>query len=418
MSAIAATAGSFDDARLRRWAFVTFWCTSVLFAIGAAFVVVDAAAGDGAAVGPLAFDAITFSFAVTGVLIARHQPRNSIPWILLGLGLTWGVGNALEGYTNTALITSPGSLPGGVYTDVLGTWLWVPGIVPMGTFLLLLFPDGHLQSPRWRWLMWLTTFTMAAAAVAIVFKGGSLADDGFPQLSNPFGVPAMQPLVDVFMVSLLLIPVCVVASAVGLVLRFRRSRGIDRLQLKWLATAAAVVAATYGVAMVVSIPYSWLEDATPPAVAAVQMLALASFALIPLSIGVAILRYRLYDIDRLISRAVSYAIVTAVLAAVYAAVVVGLGTAFGRTGNPVLIAGATLLVAGLFGPLRRRVQGAVDRRFNRRAYDAERVLGAFSTRLRDELDIDALTGELRSAVASAVQPLSVGVWIRRGGGGP
>lgn len=400
------------ERRLRRLADVTFAVSTALFVVGAVFQVANATAGVGTAPGPLAFDVITFTFALTGILIARHQPTNPITWILLGIGFAWGLGNALEGYTNAALIAHPGSLPGGVYVDVLGAWLWVPGIVPMGTFLLLLFPDGHLPSPRWRIVGWATAGTMALAALAIVFKPGNLADDGFPNLTNPLGLRALEPLLNLLLVTIVLIPVCVVASAVALVIRFRRSRGVVRLQLKWFTAAASVVAVTYGVAMIVSVNYPWLEVGTPAPIAVLQTVAILSFVLIPLSMGVAILRYRLYDIDRLISRTISYFLLTALLVGVYAAIVVGIGAATGRTNSPILIAGATLVVAALFGPARRRIQGLIDRRLYRRRYDAEHVLGTFASRLRDELDLDTLSDELGAAASSAVQPATVGVWIR------
>ncbi|HXJ64748.1 MAG TPA: hypothetical protein VNN79_13420, partial [Actinomycetota bacterium] len=272
--------------------------------------------------------------------------------------------------------------------------------------------------PRWRWVVWLTIASMVLVSAAITLEPGTLADEGFPELQNPLAIGALKPVLDALQLFLIAIPVCMVASAAALVVRFRRARGAERLQLTWLAMAAAVVAAVYAVALISSLGQPWGQADTAGWVSVLQNLALASFALIPISIGIAILRYRLYDIDRLISRAVSYAVVTALLVAVYAGVVVGLGTAFGRSQSPVLIAGATLLVAALFGPVRRRVQAAVDRRFNRRRYDAERVLGTFVARLRDELDLDALTGELATAASSAVQPSSIAVWIRTGRSAP
>jgi predicted membrane-bound spermidine synthase len=164
--------------------------------------------------------------------------------------------------------------------------------------------------------------------------------------------------------------------------------------------------------MIASVNYPWLEAATPAPIAVLQTAAICSFVLIPLSMGVAILRYRLYDIDRLISRTISYFVLTALLVGVYVAIVVGIGAATGRTNSPILIAGATLVVAALFGPARRRIQGLIDRRLYRRRYDAERVLGTFASRLRDELDLDTLSNELGAAASSAVQPATVGVWIQ------
>ncbi|HEY7281125.1 MAG TPA: hypothetical protein VID47_05960 [Actinomycetota bacterium] len=418
MTTVLGPGGADRDVRLRRLALAVFVVTTILFLVGLGFLVANAIAGEGGLLGSLLFGVITYAFPVVGILVVRHQPRNAVTWILLGIGLSFGLSSAMEGYANAALAAYPGSLPAGAVVAALQSWLWAPAVILMGTFLLLLFPDGRLPSPRWRPVAWLSVVALAVAVFAIVFAPGTLADEGFPELANPLGVPALRSVIAVMQVDIIVIPICIVLCGVALVGRFRRSTGIERLQLKWLVAAAATVGIVYAVAMVVSIPVPWLQSATPKPVQAVQALAIASFALVPIAIGVAILRYRLYDIDRLISRVVSYAIVTAVLVGVYAAVAVGLGTAFGRSGNPVLIAGATLLVAGLFGPLRRRVQAAVDRRFNRHRYDAEMVLGAFSSRLRDELDLDTLTVELASTASSAVQPASVGVWIRGGGATP
>jgi MFS family permease len=418
MTTVLGPGGADRDVRLRRLALAVFVVTTILFLVGLGFLVANAIAGEGGLLGSLLYGVITYAFPVVGILVVRHQPRNAVTWILLGIGLSFGLSSAMEGYANAALAAYPGSLPAGAVVAALQSWLWAPAVILMGTFLLLLFPDGRLPSPRWRPVAWLSVVALAVAVFAIVFAPGTLADEGFPELANPLGVPALRSVIAVMQVDIIVIPICIVLCGVALVGRFRRSTGIERLQLKWLVAAAATVGIVYAVAMVVSIPVPWLQSATPKPVQAVQALAIASFALVPIAIGVAILRYRLYDIDRLISRVVSYAIVTAVLVGVYAAVAVGLGTAFGRSGNPVLIAGATLLVAGLFGPLRRRVQAAVDRRFNRHRYDAEMVLGAFSSRLRDELDLDTLTVELASTASSAVQPASVGVWIRGGGATP
>jgi hypothetical protein len=411
----AATLDRPGDRRLVQWAVALFVAICAMYAVGIVFDVLNADGWAGM-VAPLLFHALTISFPLVGVLIARRQPRNPITWILLGIGVAWGLAAATEGYRDYALVTRAGELPAGDVVDALSTWLWVPGIVPTATLLLLLFPDGRLPSPRWRWVVWLSVLAMIAVSVAIVFGPTTLADDGFPKLDNPLRITALHQVLEAMQILLVAIPVCMIASAAALVVRYRRSRGVERLQLKWLSTAAAVVAAVYALALVVSLDESWSKADTPSWVAVIQNVALASFALIPIAIGIAILRYRLYDIDRLISRTIAYSLLTAVLVGVYAAIVVGIGAATGRSDNPVVIAGATLLVAALFGPARRRIQGLIDRRLYRRRYDAELVLASFAARLRDQLDIEALAGELRSATTHAVQPESVGLWIRRHGG--
>ncbi len=264
-------------------------------------------------------------------------------------------------------------------------------------------------------MVWLSVISMVVVSIAIVFAPATLAEDGYPKLDNPLAIESLHPVLDALQAFLIAIPVCMVASAAALVVRFRRSRGVERLQLKWLAAAASAVAVVYALALVVSFGQSWTKPDTPGWAAVIQTVALASFALIPISIGIGILRYRLWDIDRLISRTIVYFLLTAVLVGVYAAIVVGIGAATGRSDNPVVIAGATLLVAALFGPVRRRIQAVIDRRLYRRRYDAEQVLATFAARLRDELDMDALARELRTATTRAVQPESVGVWIVRRG---
>jgi hypothetical protein len=404
------------DARARRWAVALFAVICVLYAVGIVFDVLNAET-----VGVLVilslYHALTFSFPLVGVLIARRQPRNAITWILLGIGAAWALGAVTEGYATYALATDPGALPAGDVVDAATTWLWVPGIVPAGTLLLLLFPDGHLPSRGWRWVVYLSVATLVLVPIAITIQPATLAEDGYPDLHNPLHVEAVAQALEFLQILLFAIPVCMVASAAALVVRFRRARGAERLQLKWLAAAAAVVAGTYAVALIASSGQTWTQDDTPIWALVLQIASLASLALIPISIGVAILRYRLYDIDRLISRTIAYSVLTALLVAVYAAIVVGVGAATGRSDNPLLIAGATLAVAALFRPARRSIQGVIDRRLFRRRYDPEQVMGAFAARLRNELDIDALERELRSAARDAVQPERVAVWIR-GGGGP
>jgi hypothetical protein len=413
MSAVAA-AGSLRAKARARPASAAFGLVCVVAAVGFVFDVLDAR-HPATLAGPPLIQVMMLSFPVVGLLIARREPRNPIGWILLGIGLAWALSAALGGYAAYALAVRPGSLPGGAVADASSAWLWVPAVVPMGTFLLLLFPDGRPPSPRWRWVMWCAGAVMLAVALAITFQPRSLAEDGFPGVSNPLAVSALQPLLRAFRSLLYAIPACFAASTAGLVVRFRRSRGIHRLQIKWLAAAGAAVATVFAVALVASGGQGWGEPTAGGWTLAIQDTALASFALIPASIGIAILRYRLYDIDRLLKRTLTYTLLTALLVAVYILIVVGIGTATGRSDNPLIIAGATLAVAALFQPGRRRIQAVIDRRLYRSRYDAERVLGTFASRLRDELDLDTLSGELSAAAASAVQPSAVGVWIRRDG---
>jgi MFS family permease len=408
------------DRRARRLAAAVFAATMVLVVAGWVFLALDAAAGAAdAAASAVTFDLPLLVFPVTGLLVARRQPRNSVTWVLLGIGLAGGIGSLFTGYSTYALAGDPGSLPGGAVVGALNGAMWDPVIIPVATLLLLLFPDGKPLSPRWRILVWLSVFAMVAVFLGIVLSPGAVTEDGIPPgIDNPLSVPALEPVARVLLFALVLLPVCMLLSALSLVLRFRRSRGVERAQLKWLATAAGISSSLYAIALLSGLGPALFGTEPGPWNDVLDLLALASLLLIPISIGVAILRYRLYDIDRIISRTIAYFLLTAVLVAVYTLIVVGIGTAIGRTNSPALIAGATLVVAALFRPVRRRLQDRIDRRLFRRRYDAERVLGSFASRLRDELDLDALRGELLSAVSQTVQPSTIAVWIRRQEGSP
>jgi hypothetical protein len=394
------------DARARRWALATFEATIAMHVVGWVMLTVNGSNATEGVGGALVFDIPLLVFPLTGILVARRQPRNAVGWVLLGVGLASGIGSVLDGYATYGLVTNPGSLPGAAAVAAISAPMWDPVVVPIATLLLLLFPDGRPPSRRWRPVLWLTLFAMVAVFLAIACSPGAVSDS-VPDVSNPLAVPAIASTLPFV---LPLIPLCMILSAASLVIRFRRSRGVERLQLKWLATAAAIAVGMYALADVFSLVH-W-NGGDPVWLTILQNASLVAFLLIPISIGVAMLRYRLYDIDRIISRTIAYSILTALLVGVYALVVVGVGTVTGRSDNPVLIAGATLAVAALFRPARRRIQGVIDRRLYRRRYDAEQVLGSFSSRLRDELDLDALSSELLAAVSQTVQPAQIGVWIR------
>jgi MFS family permease len=399
------------DRRWRRWAVAAFVAGIGMEAVGWIFLAVNGSNGTDSLAGALAFDLPILVFPITGIVVARRQPRNAVAWVLLGIGLASGFGSVVGGYAAYGLVTNPGSLPGAAVAAAINGPTWDPVIVPIATLLLLLFPDGRPPSKRWNWLLWLTLFAIAAVFLTLMVTSGPVSESvlGAPRhLMNPIAVPPVAALAPVV---LPLIPLCMVLSVISLVARFRRSRGVERLQLKWLATAASIGVGMYALADLLSLA-NWGRGPDPTWLAALQNLSVIAFLLIPISIGVAILRYRLYDIDRIISRTLSYFLLTALLVGVYALIVVGIGTLTGRSENPVLIAGATLAVAALFGPARRRLQNGIDRRLYRRRYDAERVLGAFASLLRDQLDLGALSTELQATVTQSVQPSRVSVWIR------
>ncbi|MFN2625861.1 MAG: hypothetical protein ABR520_07235 [Mycobacteriales bacterium] len=349
--------------------------------------------------------------AVIGAVVASRRPRNAVGWVLLAIGLTWTLGQFTAGYAFHSLIASPRSLPRPDVVLAVDASLWVPGIGLIGTFLILLFPDGHLPTPRWRWWGRLCGVAPAVPFASFLVVPGDYGDSGYPQVHNPFGIAALKPWVPVLFGFIALIPVGIVGCAVSVVQRFRRSRGAERQQIKWLAAAGAIVAVLYLLVMATR-PVLFLigADTEPSWIGAWETIAIAPFILIPTAVGFAMLRYRLYDIDRIISRTVSYAIVTSLLALPYFVVVPVVTRVVG--GSSLAVAAATLAVAAAFNPLRRRVQDRVDRRFNRARYDAARTVDSFSARLRDDVQLESLTADLLDVVHRTVQPSYASLWLR------
>ena len=271
--------------------------------------------------------------------------------------------------------------------------------------MLLLTPTGSLPSPRWRWWARLVAGAGTLGMVASVLYPRPLEPE-YSAFENPLSVPALEAPVGMAIgVSALLVVLGLLTGAGSLLLRFRRARGVERLQLRWLMVGAVLAAVALLVAVVA------LQS--PEADDLFQVTFGLSLALLPLATGAAILRYRLYDIDRIVSRTLAYALLTVLLGGGYAAVVLGLGQLLGADSS-LVVAGATLAVAALFQPLRRRVQGLVDRRFNRRRYDAALTIAAFSTRLRDQVELDTLTTELLTVVDQTMQPTGSSLWLRPG----
>jgi hypothetical protein len=382
------------------WALLAVWTVSV-----AALVTLSVANGT------FAPDAFTDSlplllafaaFIVVGALVVAHRPGNAVGWIFAAIALL-AVGGALaEEYAVYGIVTRPGSLPGPLYAGWFASWAWYPTIALALLFTPLLFPDGRLPSPRWRPVAWLGGATTAALSALGALAPTLELGDG-TRVDNPVGVAAVghpeQSTAGQVVINLL--TVLALAAVVSLMVRFRRSRGEERLQLKWFTYAAALL------------PLVFLGDLLPAAAGNLLFAALVAF--LPAAAGIAILRYRLYEIDRLINRTLVYALLTALLAGIYAALVLGLGQLSGQLGTRTpswVVAVATLSVASLFQPARRRIQRAVDRRFNRRRYDAARTIAAFSTRLRREIDLDTLSVELLAVVEETMQPTAAAIWLR------
>lgn len=363
----------------------------------------------------IAFTAGTLIFSVIGLVIARRHPKNAVAWVLLGVGLSWQLELPVGSWIMWA-VQEPERVRVASYVAALNGPLWVWGIVPLGTFLLLLFPDGHLPSPRWRWWAWFCAAALVAPTLTVVTWPGPI-ETFTPVTDNPLGIDMVGGLEQLVFVPLLAIPVAMLGCALALIGRYRRSRGVERLQMKWLASSAAIVAVVYLVTMIASLPYDWVGSA-PTWVSILQNVSLGTFLLIPIAVGVAITRYRLYDIDRLINRALVYGAVSAALVGVYVLGVVGAGAALraitGSEQGNLAVAGSTLAVAALFRPLRSRVQHFIDRRFYRAKYNAALTVEAFSARLRQETDLGALSQELRDVVTATVQPSGISLWLAAG----
>jgi hypothetical protein len=343
----------------------------------------------------------TVSAAAVGALLASRRPRHPVGWLLLGVGLGLIANILVEPYVTYGLLIRPGSLPGARYLVGLAyvtTVIWLS----CAGFVLLLTPTGSLPSPRWRW--WAR---LAAAAPVVTMLGSVVQPDPMAPdwHGNPLAVPALAPVLVVPAVAGVVIVLgSLPVGAWSLVRRYRRARGIERQQLRWLALAGGALGALLLlVALVAGLVFT--ADAV-----VLTSLALC-VALLPLTTGAAILRYRLYDIDRIVSRTLAYSILTVLLGLGYAAVVLGLGRLLGQHSS-LVVAAATLAVAAAFQPLRRRVQQAVDRRFNRRRHDADRVIDAFAVRLRDQVDLDALNTELLAVVHQTMQPTTAWLWQR------
>jgi hypothetical protein len=339
--------------------------------------------------------------ATVGALLASRRPAHPVGWLLLTLALSVTASGVADGYARYGLVARPGALPAARWVAIYSPATLFMGLVCVG-FVLLLTPTGSLPSPRWRW--WARVAAAAPAGLVVALTvGPGLVIPPYESAVDPVAVPALAGAVRLTIAVAFVLTVGALAvSAWSLVVRFRHARGIERQQLRWIAFAAALT----GVAAAVVLAGMAL-GATVVLLLAVGV----CLAILPLATGAAILRYRLYDIDRIISRTLAYALLTVLLGLGYAAVALGLGQLLGRRQSSLVVAGATLAVAAVFQPARRRVQGLVDRRFNRRRYDAVQTIQAFSERLRQQVDLDTLTAELLGVVEQTMQPTSVSLWL-------
>jgi hypothetical protein len=359
------------------------------------------------------------AFPIVGALIASKRPRNPIGWICLADGLLWTFLGMIETYGIYGL-ARPGSVAFPVAVYALDQWLWVPVVGLLAIYLILLFPDGRLLSRRWRPLAWFSGVAILLGSAGSGLSPGPIADLG--GVRNPYGLEGQPWVADTANAILVVFLVCILASVLSLILRYRRSLGERRQQIKWIAFAASfagfgfVSAMASGLIVLAFAPESWGSANTPPLwFDLLFSVVLVSFGGVPIAVGVAVLRYRLYDIDLLINRALVYGALSVLLAATYFGGVVGLQAVVrSLTGqeSTLAVVASTLAIAALFNPLRRRVQGFVDRSFYRRKYDAAKTLEAFNSRLREETDLDALSSDVVGVVRRTMQPAHVSLWLR------
>ena len=349
------------------------------------------------------FRAFASIFAVTftwvGAALAWRRPRNAVSWILLEVGAVSATQALFSEYAFFGIVGRSAPLPGAAVAGWVVSWVWLNELTLVAVILLLIFPDGHFVSPRWRVFAWLGGGSAVIGGLALAFNAGPLNNAAF--VDNPFGLFS-DPETTVFYRAMVGVGISGVGAAASLFVRYRRSSGIERQQLKWLAFEAVVLA----IAVIVGLSDQQDKWASVFLIGAV--------ALAPVMIGVAVLRYRLYDIDVLINRALVYGATTAAIAITFFGGIVVLQAVLRPLtgGSEVAVAASTLVCFALFQPIRRRVRSTVDRRFYRSRYDAARTLDAFASRLAGEVDLDAVGAELAEAVAATVRPAHVTLWLR------
>jgi hypothetical protein len=345
------------------------------------------------------------SFSTVGAVIAARRPGNAVGWSLLAISLALGVAFVGQVYADYTLVAAPGSLPGEALAVWLSLWVPVPALVA-ATFFCLLFPDGSPPTHRWRWVSRLAVMGGVLLVFGLSLAPGALDERNYPGARNPVGVEDAGRLLEgTTTVGTALAITALILAVVSMIVRFRRSSGVERQQLKWVVYAGAVAAGGFALTLFLSGPLA----------NAVFALGFLAFIGVPVAAGFAIMRYRLYEVDILINRTLVYGPLTASLVALYFGGVVLLQRLFvALTGekSTLAVVASTLLIAALFNPLRRRIQSFIDRRFYRRKYDAAKTLEAFSAKLRDETDLDALSDDLVWTVRETMQPAHVSLWLR------
>jgi hypothetical protein len=347
-------------------------------------------------------------FSTVGAIVGSRRPQNPVGWLLCLYGLANALGHFSSQYAIYALLTRSDALPAGEAMAWVSSWI-LPPIVGLQVFSFLLFPTGRLPGRRWRWLAWLTVAFVVTGTITSAFSFG--ANAGLGPVQNPLGIEGFSRIYGGILLTL--VSFLYAAVAFSLFVRLRRAGGVERQQIKWFAYA--VVATVFAITVASSVPetidtplwFDWVGYAV----------VVATTPAIPVSIGIAILRYRLYDIDRIINRTLVYGALTVTLALLYFSVVTATQAVFqGFTGEEVLpqlaVVVSTLAIAALFNPLRRRIQEFIDRVFYRRKYDAAKTLEDLAAKLRNETDLGALSGDILGVVRDTMQPEHASLWLR------
>ena len=395
--------------RPRRWAAGLAWGLWALAMLGLAVVpwmdrlIIRAGRPDlaafvpGSVVGPVV---AVLSATTVGAVLASRRPRHPVGWLLLGFALLLTASGVISSYVTYGLVVRPGALPAANLSARLYGPLIYLSLAIIG-FVLLLTPTGSPPTRRWRWWGRVSTGALAVVLVAATVAPGSL-DPVRMTVRGPLDPLCYGGALRAAHVLAQAVAVLIILAGGGsLVVRYRRARGLERLQLRWVTLAAALTGVAYLAYAVLLALGSRLAD----------WISAGATTFLPLAAGAAILRYRLYDLDRIVSRTLAYGLLTVLLGLGYAAVVLGLGRLLGQDSS-LVVAAATLAVAAAFQPARRRVQGAVDRRFNRRRHDAARIIEGFGARLRDQVDLDTLTADLLAVVDQTMQPTQASLWLR------
>jgi hypothetical protein len=342
-----------------------------------------------------------FSFPVVGTVLVRRYPENSIGWLFCATGPLFGLMLFSSMYTENHILAEGETGGFADFTLWVGIWTGPIAYSLVTAFLMLLFPTGRLLSRRWRPVALLASGSVALVVLGSVFRREL---DDYPQLVNPYGIAGtFGDILDAATgIGWILFSISVLLAGVSLIARFRQSRGVERQQIKWMALTASFL-------LIAQVSWFISEELG-------SLLTGLAFMAIPIAVCVAILRYRLYDIDLIINRTLVYGLLTAVLGFIYIAGVVGVGGLVrgmtGQEGNSLVVAASTLAVAGLFRPARTRIQAFIDRRFDRSRYDAQQTIVDFSAKMREQIDLDSLTSEMTTVIRDTVQPTHVSLWLR------